>query len=217
MDRGQAEAPPWTADATWTALLRECSAFTGRLKVLELCSGLGTASLAAALLLGPEHVEVVGQWDTDADLRPLLAELHGQASADRQHLGMPRGNILDRPVSAFPDAHLLVAGPPCPPWSGKGRRASFEDPRAAVFWRVVDIAIEKANRPGLLMFVLENVHSITHTPAAASRSPASIIIEELRTGCPGWTVELALLKNKVKNPIDMGEFLKGAEKKEEKV
>ena len=108
-------------------------------------------------------------------------------------MGMPRGNILDRPVSAFPDAHLLVAGPPCPPWSGKGRRASFEDPRAAVFWRVVDIAIEKANRPRLLMFVLENVHSITHTPAAASRSPASIIIEELRTGCPGWTVELALL------------------------
>ena len=193
MDTGQTANPPWTSDTTWAALARECRAFSGRLKVLELCSGLGTASLAAGLLLGHDHVEVVGLWDTDADLAPLLSELHGQRGADRWHLGVSSGDILARPVTAFPDAHLLVAGPPCPPWSGKGRRGSFEDPRASVFWRVVDVAIEKANRPGLLMFVLENVQGITHKPALASRSPASIIIEELRTGCPGWTVELALL------------------------
>jgi site-specific DNA-cytosine methylase len=42
-------------------------------------------------------------------------------------------------MDAIPLAHVIVAGPPCPPWSPLGSGVSFNDPRADVFNAVIEI------------------------------------------------------------------------------
>ena len=36
--------------------------------------------------------------------------------------------------SRLPAVDVLIAGPPCPPWSVGGQRKGEKDPRAEVFW-----------------------------------------------------------------------------------
>ena len=60
------------------------------------------------------------------------------------------------------EADVTVAGPPCPPFSAKGRRAGMRDSRAEVFCRVIDRLEVQAKNGTLKAFVLENVCGITH-------------------------------------------------------
>ena len=98
----------------------------------------------------------------------------GHPGGSNIHLGQ-RGDILNTPMSDFPDANVLVAGPPCPPWSALGKRAIHEDARAHPFDQVINIMVELNNRrrachghldgdgqlgDRLLFFVLENVTGI---------------------------------------------------------
>lgn len=96
--------------------------------------------------------------------------------------------------------HVLIAGPPCPPFSKMGRQDAFEDPRASVFWRCVDIVIHQAKTGSLLLFVLENVDGLRHCPKGASHSPCDTIMKELREGLTAsWSVSVIPL-----NSLDYG-------------
>ena len=176
--------------------MTKCGELKGNLKVLELCSGVGTACFSAKRLLGRDRVESVGLYDSDAQLRPLLIQLHGEADSDQWHLGPVKGNILGKPPDSFPNCHLLVAGPPCPPWSAKGSRGSFHDARSHVMWSVIDVIVRKASQTALIMFIMENVVGITRGPNADGDTPAAIITKKLRESCPGWRVDLHILNAK---------------------
>ena len=77
----------------------------------------------------------------------------------------------------------LVAGPPCPPWSSLGARASEWDSRADVFKRVVEwIFVLSAG--SLKWFVLENVCGIMARSRkdAAAGSFLDKVLAKLREG-----------------------------------
>lgn len=178
----------WTSDPTWQGCIEACRAWRGQLRVLELAAGAGTASLALHLLLGQSRVQTVGAYDVDPVLRTVARILHGQLP-DGCKFGAVEGDILRVEVEELPDADILVAGPPCPPWSSLGRRDSFGDVRAAVFWRVITIILHKASGGQLRAFVLENVEGLTHKVAGENRKPIDMILDELRTFLPsGWSV-----------------------------
>eukprot|EP00927_Polykrikos_kofoidii_P036382 TRINITY_DN30719_c1_g2_i1.p1 TRINITY_DN30719_c1_g2~~TRINITY_DN30719_c1_g2_i1.p1 ORF type:complete len:1204 (-),score=195.44 TRINITY_DN30719_c1_g2_i1:22-3633(-) len=77
--------------------------------------------------------------------------------------GPETGDLMKQSLDSFPSVDLLIAGPPCPPWSCYGRRAGRDDPRAHVFWRTIELIGVLARRPeaeSLKVFVLENVKGI---------------------------------------------------------
>ena len=94
--------------------------FPSGLKVIELCAGCGSGveGFNDLLALAEATVECVGHWDIDPVLERIARAVGLPASV--LHLGPKKGDILSVDDSAFPDAHCLVAGPPCPPWSTKG-------------------------------------------------------------------------------------------------
>ncbi len=200
--RGAASAsgpPPlssaaWEEDPRWKEHVEALSGFPGQLKLLELCGGASTAFLALRALLGQDKVSLVGLWDIDPDVRPVLLKVHGQSPGT--HLGADTGNILPRPVEDFPFAHVLVAGPPCPPWSSLGQRSSFRDPRADVFSKVVAIAIYQARHGHLGLFALENVAGLLHKRPDSADNPAGDLLRILRKDLPDWTVDITVWNTK---------------------
>jgi len=85
-----------------------------------------------------------------------LADIHlhlGKLQGDLMRVGLKQ---LETPVD------ILVAGPPCPPWSSIGSRKCNNDIRAQVFWRVLIWAFYLAHCGGLLAVVIENVVGTLH-------------------------------------------------------
>lgn len=188
---------PWENDEQWKGLKRSLVRLPAAVKVLELCCGLGTGTWALRLLVGKARVQCAGLWDTDPKLLPVIKDLHGeQANA---HIGKVAGDVTKIEVSDFPTAHVLIAGPPCPPRSSLGRRESFQDIRAGAMWRCVDVIIQQANAGSLLLFVIENVAAIAHKTAQASDTAANVIMDELNRSLSGWTVDLQF-----HNALDFG-------------
>eukprot|EP00435_Cladocopium_sp_Y103_P006855 s3540_g2.t1 len=84
-----------------------------------------------------------------------------------------------------------TAGPPCPPWSSAGSRKGTKDPRAEVFWRVIDLIAELVRRPGddsLRCFVLENVEGIKFdTPGGRGIDE---VLRRLRESVPAFKIRI---------------------------
>ena len=196
-------APPWVRDKEWQARSQRLYSLPITTPILELCAGAGTASLALRLLLGPDKVRFAGAWDTDVELLCIHEAIHGAgAAAGKVHLGKQQGDILTTDLATFPDANILVAGPPCPPFSSCGKRLALEDSRARPFERCVEIIVDLDRRasdpvpgqPGvrdeLMLFMLENVLGISFTPADKTRTPLDILLGELRSKLgPAWIVQ----------------------------
>ena len=170
--RGHAGAAPlWTRDPIWQGHVANLVDFPA-ISILELCAGTGAATCALQQLLDPTKVRLAGAWDTDAALQRVYDVAHpGCANI---HLGS-RGDILKTPLKDFPSANIVVAGPPCPPFSACGRRGRLSDDRARPFEQCINVLVELDNRskgrpghatstgqPGddLMFFVLENVSGI---------------------------------------------------------
>ena len=103
--------PKWTQDPAWQGYVAALADYPRGISVLELCAGTGAATVALQLLLGASKVRLAGAWDLDPDLQRIYDVVHPGASNVR--LGK-RGDILKTELSEFPDASILVAGPPCP-------------------------------------------------------------------------------------------------------
>lgn len=188
--------PIWTDDVRWTELVDSLADFAPKVVLLELCAGASTAAYALQLLLGQDKVSLAGSFDSDAGLRPVQQAIHGRLIPGIHHLG-GAGDILRRPVDSFPDADIIVSGPPCPPYSSLGRRKHFEDNRAAPFWRVIDIIIVKAEQGQLRGFVLENVMGIDQKANGSAKTPLNIIMDELKDSLPEcWKVHHMILDSK---------------------
>jgi site-specific DNA-cytosine methylase len=86
---------------------------------------------------------------------------------------------------------LLVAGPPCPPWSGQSSRKGFKDDRAAVCVRIVEWVYLFVKCAGLLGCVLENIVGITHETDGVE-SAMSKFLRVLQPFLPefAWSVDI---------------------------
>ena len=188
----------WEKDAQWCNWKASLQSFKGKLKVLELCGGSGAGYLALHKLLPIGALQLVGHWDTDGELMQMFNVIHGKSTA--MHLGSVEGDILGGSMDRFPIANIVIAGPPCPPWSKLGKKESFGDKRADVFWRVVDIVLHQANQGPLGMFVLENVESLQHKNNGVNVSPLNMIMEKLQAGLP----EAWVLAAHTCNSLDFG-------------
>ena len=198
------QPPPWVRDNTWQMSKQRLANLPFAPSVLELCAGAGTASLALKLLLGPDRVRLAGAWDLDPELQGIHKVVHGPGQQQAVHLGKRAGDILTTDLANFPSANILVAGPPCPPFSSCGKRRLWEDPRGRPFERCVEVITELDSRcpmvgvdgqPGhrdeLMFFLLENVAGITHVPSGAVQSPLDTLLLDMRRQLrpAGWLVQ----------------------------
>ncbi|CAJ1395465.1 unnamed protein product [Effrenium voratum] len=112
--------------------------------------------------------------------------------AKKTWLGPAEGDLLRLDLSHFPSADILVAGPPCPPWSKQGTRRCSKDPRAEVFWRVIELIAELAGRLGddaLRCFILENVEGIKMEDSHGSRG-IDEVMRRLRAAAPAFKIRV---------------------------
>lgn len=195
-------AAPWAADTVWQSHIHALRDWPAGFRVLELCAGAGTAGVALELLLGSGRWQSAGAWDRDPELRHVHAVLNGTLAG--VHLGSD-GDILAANLSAFPSAHAVIAGPPCPPYSSIGQRQGLQDERARPFVRCIDVIGELASRPAaagpqLVFFMLENVTGVTFRPRGASASPLDALQDLLRSKLgSGWSLQRVLV-----NAADFG-------------
>ena len=95
-------------------------------------------------------------------------------------------------VEGLPDAHGLISGPPCPPWSTIGCKRAWGDRRAAVFLTVLKRIFHLAGRRDSVFtfFVLENVDGMRSRSGKQKESPENTVLRKLRRGMPsGWFIQ----------------------------
>ena len=131
----------WESDPTWEALKTQLAGISEDVTILELCAGAGTLLISLKKIIG-ERAHSVGQWDWNNEVRPLLESLHDRLDIEKVHTG-PTANITEIAPEFFPEAHCIVAGPPCPPWSSIGSRKSFKDDRSKVFVAVMNVFLDR--------------------------------------------------------------------------
>ena len=145
---------PWSDDPVWIAMVNSLAGCQIQWTLMELFGGLGTAFIGFAALC--VHVTSVYFSDKNSKLLCWLAKLH----SDLSHFHMT--DIMSVDIHSLPSVDVIIAGPPCQPWSAKGIRGSWDDPRAAPFIRTLDIIIYMALQGALKFFIIENVAGVTH-------------------------------------------------------
>jgi len=142
--------------------------------------------------------DTTNAFDLDADYTSvLLHHLTHEAGMEHVvlHLGEADGDLLKAPLESLDKrADFLVAGPPCPPWSGCGSHTGLKDARAQVFLRVLEWVFYFAKCGGLLGCILENVVGIK-TEKNGFESAADKFLRSLRKYIPefSWDVRLCML------------------------
>ena len=100
-------------------------------------------------------------YDLEARYKEHLQSMIGEGSP--LHLGKEAGDIVAVPSSEWErPVHVVISGPPCPPWAGNGNRRGVDDARAQVFLQIARAVAAFAKRGELQAAVLENVAGIMH-------------------------------------------------------
>ena len=96
-------------------------------------------------------------------------------------IGPRNGDVTTLDFTQWQDIDVLVAGPPCPPWSSIGVRHGVDDERAALFAAVSNM-IKCHGKRTLKLFVIEMVCAQDHK---SSRNKKEMSF------CKSWVAELA--------------------------
>jgi len=112
------------------------------------------------------------------------------------------GDVMDLPLFELENAHALVAGPPCPPWSSAEMRLGEDDPRSEVFLRVVRWVVELGQRGTLLFFVLENVPGILTTMRSSHLRFVDKILQIIYSGLPHFSCKVVQLNMSSVLPVE---------------
>ena len=142
-DLASPRAEPSKRSAAFACALPENSG----LRVGSACTGWCAEGQALTQLQVPHHI--VFMCDADEHVRRFLA---GNLPVTRCH-----NNVFDAAFAQEEPVDLLVAGPPCQPYSSEGKRLGSQDPRSNVVWPIVAYAVK--NRPAMVL--LENVPAWT--------------------------------------------------------
>ena len=107
------------------------------------------------------------------------------------NLGKKAGDLLEVPLQSLAPVDLLIAGPPCPPWAGQGKRRGCKDPKAQVFMRVVQWLVYFISSCGLVACILENVTGILNATEDGRQSVATKFLAILDKFCPEfhWSLD----------------------------
>ena len=151
--------PKFTANRT----IRTVDLFAG-------CGGLVVGTMEACRRLKMGHqVELANEWDKDAlsifetNLNPTLAvcgdvsELFNGA-LDQKKLTKSETQLINQNPSIF-EPDLLTGGPPCQGHSDLNNHSRREDPRNALYYRMVRAA--KVLNPKAI--IIENVSTVIHS------------------------------------------------------
>ena len=104
------------------------------------------------------HIGRVGASNLQACLKNHLQHCGMHSQDILLHLGKLSGDLLQVALEKLETpVDLLVAGPPCPPWSTLGSRECNKDVRAQVFWRILIWVFYLVQCGGLLAVCIENV------------------------------------------------------------
>jgi hypothetical protein len=104
-----------------------------RLRVAAPCIGVHTGGHAFDVMKVPE--DTINAYDLEAG---YYAALHQQLKASGMehivlNLGTDAGDLMNVAFKSLQTpVDVLIAGPPCPPFSGQGSRRGLKDPRAKV-------------------------------------------------------------------------------------
>ena len=174
-------------------------------KVLLPCGGIDAPGWAARAL--GVKFDVVGYYDTDPQYAAYMANVG--VAPSRLHVGKERGDFSRLALSHVPQCNLLVAGPPCPPFSRSGKHQGFEDDRSHVFFHIIAVIGHCATtQPGFSCFVLENVAGMMDIPGGRHkqmkqgfeprRRPIDCVVDELykHLGRSEWMVRVHKLDAK---------------------
>ena len=66
-------------------------------------------------------MEIIHAYDVDTELLPALLARFGPEVVERFDIG-PSGNLLHLDIDKMEDVDLIIAGPPCPPFSSIGSK-----------------------------------------------------------------------------------------------
>ena len=100
--------------------------------------------------------------EKEGALLPALRLVHGKSRSAVQ-VGPKLGDVMKKPLTSWRDAHGLIVGPPCPPWSLLGKRGGVSDSRAGVFEKMIDVIVDLARNDRkipLRWFIIENVEGL---------------------------------------------------------
>ncbi|CAK9053235.1 Modification methylase Rho11sI (M.Rho11sI) (Bsu P11s) (Cytosine-specific methyltransferase Rho11sI) [Durusdinium trenchii] len=195
--RGQPRAPPVSAleveevNLATEGLTEAVEAINGRSRPLRIgtpCAGF-EAPYFALRQLGIQNFEQTFVVDVAPHATKFSRNLQHAKTA---WLGQDKGDLLRLDLTVLPAVNVLIAGPPCPPWSWAGHRKGEKDPRAEVFWRVIDLIAELVRRPGddaLRCFVLENVEGIKFEDHHGRRG-IDEVLRRLRTSVPAFKIRI---------------------------
>ena len=179
------------ASTAWTNALRSkfSSHQVSPVSCLFPCAGFDAPGSALRAL--EIDYTLAGAWEIARAPSRLLRSQYA-CQMDKLHLEGD-GDVLDTRPEDVPAAEVLVAGPPCPPWSRMGKRKGWSDTRAKVFLHVLRW-ITSLSRRGLRCFVLENVNGIRDE--SHGRCPADLILRRLKHGLPtSWEVEVLVVNS----------------------
>ena len=84
----------------------------------------------------------------------------------------------------------IVAGPPCPPWSGLGQKGGRSDPRARVLMSLLNEIKKKAESKTLKFFILENVVGWLHKDKVLKASMVEEVIDWLKNNVPSFMCQV---------------------------
>ena len=179
---------PWFSDPAFVEMRSLVAALDESLleeDILELCAGLGTGYLAECCL--GKKVRLAGYYDTDVNLLPWLRKLHGDALVG-VHCGVSR-DILQIHCSRFPRATKIVVGAPCTPWSRKGNRGSWNDPRSVVYRKCLQVVVHQASNQHLRELVMTKIAGMVDGFDGGT-SPLAQVIDWLKEKFgPEWTLQ----------------------------
>jgi len=182
----------WFQDPVFTEMRKLLGSLCVPLSLMELFGGLSTGHIAIAALGCRPDLKLY--CDINRDLIHWIAQVHTVGSV--VHCGPSSGDILLVDVESLPRVMIIVAGPPCPPWSNKGARKSWEDSRSVPFWRTLRIIVDQARSGSLLMFVLENVLGFASKQSDGT-VPLIDVLQLLREELPSdWTVDYRIYNSK---------------------
>ena len=175
----------WAKDPVWNEMRACLATVTQTIVIMELFGGLSTGFIALSALGLSVQLEVY--CDHNVHLQHWLKKLHGSSQALR--CGKVIGDVLELAPGLVALVHVIIAGPPCPPWSAKGARKSWNDDRSIPFWHTLHIIVAAAHSGSLVFFVLENVVGFTQKQKDGSipiDDVVALLIEKLPKN---WSVD----------------------------
>ncbi len=179
---------PWAMDPVWVAMVASLAPCAVNFSLMELFGGLGTAFIAFRAL--GVAASVLYYCDKNPALLHWLSQLH--STIDAIHIG----DILTVAVASLPSVDFLVAGPPCPPWSVKGLRGSWNDVRAEPFRRTISIIVDQVKRGILKCFIIENVEGFLQKQNDGT-VPVQEVLDVFKNALPlDWSVDYKLYNSR---------------------